>query len=211
MDVRFRPWSVWPQPTTPDRRSRYTFKAKWSATLAELDRELRYLDARDIVIETNHPSAQVRLDGWLRADAGEPHHPGVILSFTSRHGPLRYACDSYNGWQSNVRAILLTLEALRGVERWGAAARAEQYRGWSELPSGASSTEAMRRVLLDEGDPGADLDPGRLSEEGWRSVYRAALKSAHPDAGGTPERLRAVRQAAEFLGIVEPRALGAAS
>ena len=48
IDVRFRPLPIWPHENTPAhaRRSRYTFKAPWSNTLALLERELRNLARR---------------------------------------------------------------------------------------------------------------------------------------------------------------------
>jgi hypothetical protein len=90
MNARFRPLH-WTPPSTPDdkRRSRWTFKASWADTLAVLERELGYLDAHDVVIEADFTEADIRLDGWPRANARNPVHPGIRIAFDSVHGLVR--------------------------------------------------------------------------------------------------------------------------
>lgn len=47
--------------------------------------------------------------------------PGAALWWTDRQGELRVlACDKYKKLANNLRAIQITLEAMRGLERWGA-------------------------------------------------------------------------------------------
>jgi hypothetical protein len=81
--VRFSPLATWPHGHTRDRRSRWAFKASWSNTLELLDRELRLLDATDVIIGVHLQPQHIRLDGWPRGNAPEPSHPGVEISFTS--------------------------------------------------------------------------------------------------------------------------------
>jgi hypothetical protein len=83
IDVRFTSLPTWPHGDTWDRRPRHTFKAPWSSTLELLDRELRLLDASEIIIGVNLNPRHIRLDGWPRGDAPHPVHPGVELSFNS--------------------------------------------------------------------------------------------------------------------------------
>ena len=83
LDVRFNPLATWPHDTTRDRRSKYTFKAGWQNTLDLLDRELRILEASNVIIGVQLAPKHIRLDGWPRADAPAPAHPGVELSFDS--------------------------------------------------------------------------------------------------------------------------------
>jgi hypothetical protein len=83
IDVRFTPLATWPHGDTFDRRSRYTFKAGWAATLELLDRELRLLEASEVIIGVNLQPRHIRLDGWPRGDAPHPVHPGVEVSFNS--------------------------------------------------------------------------------------------------------------------------------
>lgn len=96
IDARFRPLdpSAWPQALTTARRSPQ-FRSPLSATLDLLETELEAIKAKDIVIETAHAQRDIRNDGWPRADARVPSFPGVILSFDSTHGPLRYLTDTF--------------------------------------------------------------------------------------------------------------------
>lgn len=143
-----------------------------------LERELDQLGAENGVIELAVRESDIRLDGWPYAHA-RPEHPGVIVSFDSKHGPLRYGTDAFPDWQENVRAIALGLEALRKVDRYGIGKRGEQYAGWKQLESG-SQRLVERGVELIEAAGGE----------------RQALKRHHPDAeGGSAEDFRAVQAA----------------
>ena len=155
------------------------FKASWRQTLTELGRELSYLDAERIILELDVSPSRIRRDGLLYADA-KVGHRGVRLSFESRHGQLAYTCDTYEGrwsgdmpdWQANVRAIRLTLEALRAVDRYGAT-QGEQYAGFKALearPAGIGR-EAALEILRTIAGP--------MDDE--QALYRRARGLAHPD------------------------------
>lgn len=167
----FRALTVWPYPPTPAdrRRSRHTFKAPWSRTLDDLDRELRMLHAYDLVIGAGFRDQDLRIDGLPRANAPNPIHPGIELSFTtSQHGRLVYHTDVCEWWQHNVRSIALGLEALRAVDRYDITTSGQQYAGFRQIAatSGGPSLERGRVLISDHGG------------------YRAAVKATHPDAGG---------------------------
>jgi hypothetical protein len=85
------------------------------------------------VIEAQFTEDEIRLDGRPRAGA-RPAFPGVIVSFDSKHGPLRFCCDDCVDWMDNVRAIALTMNYLRGADRYGVTKDGEQYKGWKALP-----------------------------------------------------------------------------
>lgn len=177
MNVTFRPLPVWPYPATRARRSRYTFKAPWSNTLSLLQREVGNLRGTNIVLGAGFREADLRLDGMPRAGAKEPGHPGIEISFDSRHGRLVYATDVCERWEHNVRSIALGLEALRAVDRYGITRRGEQYAGWKQLGSGTGAPSPQR---------GAEL----VTEHG---SVRAALMATHPDHGGDPDDFAAVQ------------------
>lgn len=193
MDVRFHPLTDWPAKATPAnaRKSPYQFKADFNTTLSDLETELSALGARDIVIQVAADPADIRLDGWLRAGA-RVRHPGVVLSFESRHGPLRYLTDRYELWQHNLRAIALGLRALRAVDRYGITERGEQYTGWKALPVGTDGSDPLA-LLRQVADVVGPADP--------KTLYRKALHAAHPDKGGSAERFAAVQEAGRKLGV----------
>lgn len=186
--IRFRPLPIWPHDPTPPaaRRSRHTFKAGWDNTLALLDRELRHLDASDPIIGCGLAERDIRQDGWPRADARIPAHPGIEVSFATpraRGGRLVYATDVCEHWQHNVRAIALGLEALRAVDRHGITRRGEQYAGFRALPPGDRGPDPQRGAAI-------------VAEHG---SVKAALHATHPDHGGDPRDfadVQAYREAA---------------
>lgn len=183
MNARFRSLPIWPHPATParERRSRYTFKAPWSSTLELLERELRLLEAKNIVIGCGLREQDIRLDGWPRSNALVPAHPGVEVSFDTRHGRLVYATDVCEIWEHNVRAVGLGLEALRAVDRHGITRRGEQYAGFKAIASGSmdGNAEHGRELIARAGS------------------VRAALHAAHPDHGGSDADFRDVQAARE--------------
>lgn len=101
MIVTYRSLPIWPHPQTPsqERRARWTFKASYPETLDLLEDELRRIDGTAVVIGAGFQEGDIRRDGMPRADAREPAHPGVELSFTSRHGRLVYATDVCEVWK----------------------------------------------------------------------------------------------------------------
>jgi hypothetical protein len=216
MDVRFRPIGTWPGPsTTADRRgSRWSFRAGWTDTLNLLEHELGKLKARDVVIQIALSEGDIRMDGWPRANAPQPYHPGVIVAFGSKHGPLQYATDAYELWQHNVRAIALGLEALRKVDRYGITRRGEQYTGWKQLGAGepvamgaaAMTAEEAAAFLVDHGEWGdVKADPEDLigAPEVIALYYRSAAKRLHPDACGSTEDFQRLQEAKALLDSIQ--------
>jgi hypothetical protein len=153
------------------------FDAPLSSTLQVLERELRALQADRIVLQVGYREQDLRLDGMPRANA-TLIHDAVALSFESKWGPLRYQTNEFvpryygkgPGWQQNLRAIALGMEALRKVDRYGVSKRGEQYTGWraiAEKSAGPGVPRELRRDIV------------------------AAAKRLHPDIGGDPALFRA--------------------
>lgn len=197
LDLRFHPLTEWPaKPTAAaQRKSRASFRAGWNDTLVLLEDELDKLRATDVVVSAALAPSDIRIDGWPRANAAAPRHPGVILSFASTHGPLRYLTDRYEFWQHNLRAIALGLGALRAVDRYGITERGEQYVGWKAIPQTTTSRADAKAVLF---RIAGETSPSALDE---KAIYRKALIAAHPDHGGSRELLEAVQDAGRKLGV----------
>jgi hypothetical protein len=187
---QIEPLGPWTRPVTDPRASSGRFRATWDQTLKLLVAEVDLLQPTGaIAIRVDADPSDIRRDGMLRARA-KVDFPGVIVSFTSAvHGPLSYATDAYEqrwyndlaSWQANVRAIALSLEALRAVDRYGVSRSGEQYVGWRAIeaaPSGtfASADEALRWVRAQAPDGSPEWTP--------RQAYLAAAKLLHPDVGG---------------------------
>lgn len=183
MRYEIRPLGTWTDPVTTDRPY-CRFRAPWAKTLDLLGKETLMLGAPLVVLQVDVTEGDLRRDGMLRANA-KVRFPGVRVSFESIYGPLTYATDRYGDWQDNIRAIALSLEALRAVDRYGVNKRGEQYTGWLALEAaGSKTTEQQARDLI--------ASYGGLA---------AALKATHPDLGGSAEDFHKVDAARKLLGL----------
>lgn len=165
------------------------FSAPLRRTVALLNDELRHIAAKHAILELDLRDRDVRLDGFPRADA-RPATPAVVLSFDSKHGPLRYATGEFDTWQDNLRAIALGLQALRAVDRYGISKRGEQYRGYHALPPSS-----------DPADNIATVEQARAFLDQHGGSFHAAVKKLHPDVPETGDATlyRAAVKARELL------------
>lgn len=169
--ITYRPLPIWPYTETRPREA-----AKFTVGLDRTMNDLRYevdrLDGREVVIGIGYLDHEVRMDGTPRRDARRPRHPGVEVSFDSRHGRLSYATDIYVRWEDNLRGVTLALEALRAIDRYGVSKRGQQYAGFSLLTAGPSLEDLGRQLV--------ELHGG----------VQAALRATHPDTGGATASAR---------------------
>jgi hypothetical protein len=194
-----RPLDPWIGPVVSRRDS--PFKSNWTDTLRLLSREVQMLGAKSFVLQINVSERWIRQDGELYSRA-VPTTPAIRVCFDSRHGPQTYPCDAFNDWQANVRAVALSLEALRRVDRYGVAGHGEQYRGWVAIDSRPAKmtveqaaefiAEWSGLVVTDRTAQAIMRDPQTCA-----AAYRAAARRAHPDVtgddGDTMARLNAAR------------------
>jgi hypothetical protein len=205
LNLIFRPVDKWPREKTPaaSRRSKYSFKASFNSTLDLLEHELKMLEAHDAVIQGYFRHDQIRNDGWPY-NAASPSEPGIILTFyDDLDEGFSYACDTYQLWQHNLRAIGLSLEALRAVDRYGTTSRGEQYQGFKALPPPADVPREMRpeeaAAFLASKIPG--VDPQFLASEKqlFDMTFKLAQRRLHPDAGGAVEEFQKLQEAGRVL------------
>lgn len=201
---------TWLRPANARKPS--LFDSTWTDTLELLGREIDKLGGRDVVIECDVREQDIRLDGMLRANA-KADTPAVVVAFDTRqHGPMLYRCDRYtqrwggplSSWQHNVRAIALTLEALRAVDRYGATETGQQYAGFKALPAGRAmpsshmTSDEAEQIIREVGF----IDGVSQVGVSIRDVYRRARAVAHPDRNGGDRALwDKVEQAAAVLGV----------
>lgn len=176
----------WPEGwkrTTYREKSR--FQTGFGAARKLLFDELGRMGASKVILSTSIP---LRNDGLPRAnvrpDRGDT---GVAVYFQRKGKPMVFACDKYTDTCDNIYAIAKTIDAMRGIERWGASDMMERaFRGFSALPEKASS--AWRDIIPVKSEVTmADVD----------SAFRELAKAHHPDAGGNDERFRQIIQARE--------------
>lgn len=143
-------------------REKAAFKTNLSAALKALATELRLMGATNLVLSSNCT---------LGTEA--PADPGVVAYFVFRKQNLAIPCDRWNRVCDNVRAIALTVEAMRGMERWGAKAMiSAMFRGFLALPS----TQRHWTEIL-------GLEP-TATKEAVNEKFRELAAKHHPDRGG---------------------------
>ena len=199
------PLQRWPQVLTPEgQRKRSPFRAGFNSTIDLLDTELWHLGAHPTqnapsVVQLAITRGDFRVvDNMPRADA-RPEHPGVLVTAETIHGPQSWACDRFDAWQDNLRAIALGLQALRMIGRYGINSGTEQYRGFAQLdaatpmPAGMSERDALfvvarwshNQVPEDQLARWVSMiadEPNGGQSAAFRSAWRRARAYAHPDS-----------------------------
>jgi hypothetical protein len=190
-------WPAGRARTDPYRRERAKFDASFARARDNLVREVELLcgggsrhwigGSVHLVISTN---IALRRDGLPLASQRQPDDPGVAVYFLYRKRQMSFACDRWQKIEHNMQAIAKTIEALRGIERWGSGDMLEAaFTGFAALPPP---------------DPPSQPDqPGRRKH--WRDVFGTGVQSRaqlnevwrrlaaahHPDRAGGDERMMA--------------------
>lgn len=173
----------WARTTSADRR-RSKF-GKWNAPvsvsrgISDVLNELKMLKATQVVVSTDMP---LRKDGLPLSDRRDPVDPGAAVYFRLDGNDRCFPCDRWDRLGDNLRAIALSIEALRGLDRWGAKTMVDAaFRGFQALPppdgspafGGTVKRTPWEVFGLPEGF--AELD---LIEARWKRL----AKERHPDS-----------------------------
>lgn len=179
----------WPR-TTWRRPAKY--KVGFGTARDHLLNELRRMGARHVVLSTNIPT---RLDGLPYADAPKRvPDPGVAVYFLRNNEQQVVACDKWDSPAANVRAVGLTVEALRGIERAGASELLDRaFTGFKALPpKGEASTGAASPAWWNVLSVSADA-----SMDVVEAAFRALAFKNHPDRGGDAGAMAMITRARE--------------
>lgn len=151
-------------------------------TLDELDRMGAVKS--EVIVSTN---LELRLDGLPRSGQRSPDDTGVSVWWKDGSKQLVIAIDKYYRVADNLYAIGKTIEAMRGIERWGSGEILERtFTGFEALPN----PDAVNwRDVLDY--RGTDLAE-------CKAAYRRAISNAHPDRGGNDAQAAVVNKAWEM-------------
>ena len=178
------------------------FKASWTQTMKDLDREMWYLGARSAIIQIDCDESQIRLDGLPRSDA-RVNSPAVAITFECVRGHLTYPCDTYTSWKDNIRAIAKGLEALRAVDRYGITSNGQQYTGWKAITFRSASfdtSDEAARWLAGLSFIGQTVHDILNSKLACKSAISLAVRTLHPDtATGSSEQFQLALAARETL------------
>jgi hypothetical protein len=176
-------WPVGRPRTQYPKRSR--FETTFSLARDCLMQEIRMLGGKDPVLSTNIP---LRRDGLPLANHRMPHDLGVAVYFTYRGRQMCFACDQWDRIQDNIHATRKTIEALRGIARWGTGDMMERaFTGFEALPApGAHAKRQWWQVL--------GVSPQATAEE-IKTAYRKQAMACHPDHGGNEALMAEVNAA----------------
>ncbi len=162
-------------------RTRYPARSKFKVqsfarVRDELLNELKLLGAKNVILSTN---LKLRQDGIPLAGQAQPAEPGVAVYFRYKDRDVCFACDRWNRIEDNMQGVRHTIEALRGIARWGTGDMVEAaFRGFAQLPPGpssaptANSSRCWWEVLS---------VPAYASTDDVTARYRVLAKLYHPD------------------------------
>lgn len=173
----------WPagQPRSK-RRQRAAFQVpSFAVARDELLNELRLMGTKYPVISTN---ISLRLDGLPYANQAQPDDRGVAVYFLYKNSSHVFACDRWNKVHDNIRAVARTIQAIRGIARWGTTDMMERaFTAFAALPA---SAEDWRTVL------GLGVD---ATLEECKAAHRKLAFENHPDQGGRADEMAKVNDA----------------
>jgi hypothetical protein len=177
----------WPEGWARTRNREHSkFKTGFGAARNLLFAELGRMGASKIILSTNIP---LRNDGLPRAnmkpDGGDS---GVAVYFQRKGKPMVFACDKYRESCDNIYAIAKTIDAMRGIERWGASDMMERaFSGFKALSS-STSREWWEVLGVNRDASMGDID----------TAYRHLARTRHPDVpGGSHEAMSELNTARE--------------
>jgi hypothetical protein len=157
-----RPRTRWPEQSN--------FRVTLGQSIKDVQREVSLLGGRKLIISSNLP---LRRDGMPYANSSQPTDRGVAVYFEYKGKPMCFACDRWKAVEDNMRAIAKTIEALRGIARWGTGDMIQQaFTGFTALPA----PESWWQVL--------GLKGPSVSRDEIESAHRSLIMKHHPDRGG---------------------------
>lgn len=159
------------------------FKANFIRARDGIISEIRLLGATMPIISSN---IALRKDGLPYSGMAQPNDRGVAVYFNLKDQQRVLACDRWTKVEDNLRAIELAISALRGLDRWGCSQILERaFQGFTALPA-----PAMPKEWWDILECRRDS-----SMEAIEANYRRLAKDAHPDNGGSNERMSLLNKA----------------
>ncbi len=176
-----------------------SFRGKVSMTIAaavsrlteELDRFTkagRGWRTTEVVITADVP---VLARGDFRSQGPEPDDRGAALWFELDGREVVLCCDKWDRVADNITAIAKTLEAMRGLERWGVSETERAFTGFAALPAPGESTSRTWWDIL-----GIDCFD-RHTPDSINAAYRRRAMECHPDRGGSSEAMSELNAARE--------------
>lgn len=174
----------WPEgwPRTKTKKNGLFKQTVYTAT-QNLTDQLARMGATQVILSTSIP---LRRDGLPLSKPPVDGDHGAAVYFMRKKKPLCLACDQYFDIADNIQALAKTIEAMRGIERWGSTDLLDRaFTGFAALPQSTSS-ESWWDVL--------GVSRSATADE-ITAAYKAKIKLAHPDTGGSNEDFMRIKTA----------------
>lgn len=169
----------WPR-TEKLRREDSRFSQTLPGALKKLRGEVGLMNGKNLILSSNCTLGDDR-----------PADSGVVAYFQLENVAMAMPCDRWKKVEDNVYAIALTVNAMRGMERWGAKHMiTAMFSGFKSLPEKAGVD--YRSIM------GLSAD-AVLTEESITAAYRRKAMTTHPDKGGSNESWAQLREAHDIL------------
>lgn len=153
-----------------------------------VQKEIRMLGGSGLIISTN---VQLRQDGLPYSNRNEPEDRGIAVYFKWNDQDIVIACDTYDLVGCNLWAVAKTVEAMRGIDRWGCSDLLNRaFTGFKALPEQSSKPKRQWWEILD-----IDMEaPFHVI----KTQYKSKAKFNHPDMPtGNKERFQEINEAYE--------------
>ncbi len=177
---------TWPRTRFPERHPNMV--RDFVRNRDEVVKQLEMLGASNLIISSN---LKARLDGLPLANQREPEDSGVAVYFTLNGNQQCIPCDKWDNAAQNLRAVAMTIEALRGIERWGAKEMVNAaFRGFKALPETIIMGEHTARAWWEVLQVAQTADTDVIE-----AAYKRLLHKVHPDKGGSDFAFQEVQNA----------------
>ena len=157
-------------------RQRWPNAVSLDAALKECLSEMRLLGVTNAVLSSN-----------CALGMSNAPDPGVVAYGLYEGLQIAVPCDRWTTVAANVRAIAKTINAMRGMERWGAKQMIRaMFQGFTAI---AGPARPWRDIL--------NLHETPITREMINERRRRLASTFHPDAGGSEARMAEINAAAD--------------
>ena len=179
-------WPKGRERTPEPKRKAARFKVSLTTAIDDLLHELDRLGAKYVTISTDCP-------GYTKSGVWRPYadavynDPGVAVYFDLNGDQMCMSCDCWELVDDNMRAIGLTIAAMRGIERWGASDAVNRaFTGFRHaLPAAGDDWKTVLGLTKS------------ATMNDVKQAHRRLAREAHPDQGGNEHEMVRINQAVE--------------
>lgn len=187
----------YPRTEIPERHGGYRRNTTLEMERVGLMKELKLLGAHDIILSSNIP---LRQDGFpysgFERQKIKDRGMAVYFQLGKDKEYKVLACDAWDNWEHNVRALALTVQAMRALGRHKATQMLERaFTGFKALPERSELRANWWEVL--QVSKNATIDQ-------VERAFRSLAMKYHPDMPGTgdPEMFNKISMAREDAHLV---------